>query len=313
MKKILLLVNPNARSGLGAFHDLEAALKSAGHSVVPLKAQDNKRDFRSLIFEYEKEIDLVIIGGGDGSINYTLPALIKTKLPLIVYPLGTANLLARSFNLKANPENLVELIQDGVTVPIDLGQVNDIPFINVCGLGISTEVNRKISKRLKKLTGPFSFWIMGLRLMRSLKPYKMKITVDNHEPRIMRAWQITICNGRKYGAWMTIEPEASYNDQLLHCLSTEVSRFWQGIKLLPSYIKGTYKDHHEVNLLKGKKILVESKRNLQIDVDGDVQTQTPARFEVLPGALKLVIPRECLHDESPIESDHLHAENLVQP
>lgn len=309
MKKILLLVNPNARSGPGAFKELEDAITAAGHSIVPLNPQDNKKNFRSLIFAFEKEVDMVIIGGGDGSINYTLPALIQTKLPLLVYPLGTANLLARSFNLKATIDELLTLIDEGVTVPIDIGKVNGIPFINVCGLGISTEVNRKVTKRLKKLTGPFSFWIMGLRLIRSLKPYKIKITVEDQSPLVIRAWQITICNGRKYGAWMTIEPDASYNDQLLHCLSTEVSNFWQGLKLLPSYIKGSYKKHHEVNLLKGRKIVIESKKNLQIDVDGDVQTQTPATFEVLPGALRLVIPRECLHDESPIHS----ADSFLQP
>lgn len=312
MKKILLLVNPNARSGPGAFKDLKEALTAAGHLVIEPSDQD-QQNTRSIIFAHEKEVDLVIIGGGDGSINYSLPALIETGLPLLVYPLGTANLLARSFNLKPNIADLLKLLEEGVTVPIDLGQVNGIPFINVCGLGISTEVNKRVTRTLKKLTGPFSFWLTGLKLIRSLKPYKINITVDDKPTLTIRTWQITICNGRKYGAWMTIEPDASYNDELLHCLSTEVSRTWEGLKLLPSYIKGTYKNHHEVNLLKGRKIFIQAKRPLQIDVDGDVQTQTPARFEVVPGALKLIIPKECLQDESPIKAEALHDGNFVRP
>ena len=307
MKNILLLVNPHARSGAGAYQSISEALKKAGHRVVKLSEEERAGNSQDLIQKYYENVDLVIIGGGDGSINHVLNALVKTKVPLLIYPLGTANLLARSFNIKPDVEELLENIKTGVEVKIDLGSVNDIYFINVCGLGISTEVNSKVSKTLKKLTGPLSFWITGLLLLRKLKPFRMKLCIDDQIPKEIRTWQLTVCNGRKYGAWMTIEPNASYDDGVLHCLSTEVTKTWQAFKLLPSYIKGSYKEDHEVNLLTAHKIEVSSKRPLKIDVDGDVQTKTPAVFEVHREAMKLIVPKEALSDSSPVNLENSHS------
>lgn len=302
MKNILLLINSNARSGAGAYQSISNSLKDAGHHVIDLSPSELKQDYRELVKRYQDEVDLIIVGGGDGSINYILPTLIESKIPLIVHPLGTANVLARSFNIKADITELINLIETGSVVDIDLGSVNGIYFINVCGMGISTEVNGQVSKKLKRLTGALSFFLTGLKLIRRLKPSSIKITIDENPPIVTRTWQITVCNGRKYGAWMTIEPDASYDDGILHCLSTEVKKTWQGFKLLPSYVKGTYKEHHDVNLLKGKRIKIESKRPLKIDVDGDIQTTTPAVFQVHSRILKLVVPAKALYDSSPVQT-----------
>ena len=299
-KRILLLINPRARKGSVDATEVREALLAAGHELITISPES---DFKELILKHQNEADLVVLGGGDGTINYVLPVLVKSKLPLIVFPMGTANLLARSFEITPDIPELINLIQEGVSVPIDLGMVNGIYFINVCGLGISTEVNRRISSKLKRLTGPLSFWIMGLKIIRRLRPFKIKLTIDDQEPLITRTWQITICNGRKYAAWMTIQPDASYDDGKLRCLSTEVKEWWHGLKLLPSYIRGTYRDDQNVNFLSGRKIRLETKRPLSIDVDGDVQTKTPAVFEVKSKVLNLMLPKKALvSDEAPIRN-----------
>ncbi|HXH30262.1 MAG TPA: YegS/Rv2252/BmrU family lipid kinase [Bacteriovoracaceae bacterium] len=299
MKSILLLINPKARSGAGSYQEIAEALLSKGLSVIGLSDQEKNADFKQLILTYQEEISYVIVGGGDGTVNRVLSALVETKLPLIVFPLGTANLLARSIQLKANVQDLLELIDTGRTIPVDLGMVNGIYFINVCGLGISTEVNKNISLKLKKLTGPFSFWLTGLKLSPNLSPFKMKLTVDGNTPVVTRTWQITICNGRKYAAWMTIEPDASYSDGTLHCLSTEIKKWWQGFRLLPCYLRGNYRDNLDVTLVAGQEIKIETRHPLQIDVDGDVQTNTPAVFQVKPKVLNLVVPAAALKDSRP--------------
>ena len=288
-KKILLLINPRARSGEGKYEDLREAMEKEGFAVIDLSEKDREGNFCDLIKRYKSEADVVVVGGGDGTINHTLPALVETKLPLVVFPMGTANLLARSLNINPGLDSLMATLKSGREKVIDLGMVNGIHFINVCGLGISTEVNQQVSPTLKKLTGPFSFWLTGLKISNTLKPFKMKLTVDDQKPVERKTWQITICNGKKYAAWMTIEPQASYDDHLLRCLSTEIKQWWQGFRLLPCYIKGKYHDDLDVNFLRGKKILIETKKPLSIDVDGDVQTKTPATFEVKEAALKLLV------------------------
>jgi diacylglycerol kinase (ATP) len=290
-KNILLLINPRARSGEGQYEAIRDACSKEGFKVVDLSEEERKGNFCDLIHRHSSSVDMVVVGGGDGTINHTLPALVKAKLPLVVYPMGTANLLARSLDIQPGIEPLISAIKNGEEKVIDLGMVNGIYFINVCGLGISTEVNQRVSPTLKKLTGPFSFWLTGLKISKTLKPFKMKLTVDDQKPIERKTWQITVCNGKKYAAWMTIEPQASYDDHTLRCLSTEIKEWWQGFRLLPCYIKGRYHDDLDVNFLRGKKITIETKKPLSIDVDGDVQTKTPATFEVKESALRLLVHR----------------------
>lgn len=302
-KRILLLINPNSRTGEGSFSSLHDELTQAGHHLIPLSYEEKKSDYNSLIRKYQKDIDLVIVGGGDGSLNFILPSLVETQLPVAVFPLGTANLLARSFELKADTKFLLELIENGETTAVDVGKVNGIYFINVCGLGISTEVNGKLPKWLKRLTGPFSFWIMGLWLRKSLRPFKLTLQMDERPGLKTRTWQITVCNGRRYGSWMNIAHDASYDDETLHILSTEVKHWWQGFRLLPAYLRGAYERDLEVTFLSGKRLKVETKKPLKIDVDGDVQTTTPALFEVEPQALKLLLPAQ-LPENAPLDLTH---------
>lgn len=287
VKRILLLINPKARSGSNDPEKIKASLENAGHNVL----LPTENDFRKSIMSQKNNIDIVVVGGGDGSINYVLPALVETQLPLVVYPLGTANLLARSFGIKADVDELLEIVSNGDAAPIDLGMVNGIYFINVCGLGVSTEVNRSVSPELKKKTGALSFWLTGLKLIKRFEPFKIRITVDDQQPINSHTWQITICNGRKYAAWMTIQPDASYDDGKLRLLSTEISKWWEGLKLLPCYMKGNYKEDLDVNFKAGRKIKVETRKPLSIDVDGDVQTSTPALFEVKTKAMKIILPK----------------------
>jgi len=305
VKRILLLINPRARSGSDKYLELKAAIENNGHQVIELSHNEQNGNFKDLVLKYKSQTDIVIIGGGDGTINFVLPSLVEAKLPLILFPMGTANLLARSFDIKTDINQLLSAINDGKKIAIDLGIVNGIYFINVCGLGISTEVNKQVTPRLKKLTGPFSFWLTGLKLSNRFKPFKMKLTVDGKEPITTKTWQITICNGKKYAAWMTIEEDASYDDGTLRCLSTEIQKWYQGFRLLPYYMKGSYHEDLEVNFLSGKEITIETKKPLLIDVDGDVQTRTPATFKVKSRALKLILPPDSLSESTPISNQSL--------
>lgn len=297
-KNILLLINPKSRTGSTGAEQLESMLIEAGHKLI--KPLENE-DWKKFVSENRDKADIVLLGGGDGTVNYVLPVLVETQLPFVLFPLGTANLLARSFNIKADAKEVLEIINSGVPIQIDLGKVNGIYFINVCGLGVSTEVNKSVPSKLKKAAGPFSFWIHGARVLNHLNPFKIKMTVDDETPVTIKTWQVTICNGKKYAAWMTIEPNAAYDDGKLRCLSTEIGQWWEGLRLLPCYIKGTYKEDLDISFRSGKKIKIESKKPISIDVDGDVQTSTPALFEVHSKALKIILPPSTIQtEEAPI-------------
>lgn len=262
------------------------ALAEKGHTVI------NDTDAKDVIPSEDilknSHADLVIVGGGDGSVNIALSGLMKTKIPLLVLPLGTANNLARSYELPTDLAKCIDLIDTGKIAELDVGLVNDLPFINVAGMGLSTEINEKTPSKLKRSLGVLAFIITGIRTLKYMNPFRLVIEADGKTVH-SKSWQISVCNGRHYGAGMVIHEDASHEDKRLHLLSTEVDRWWKAITLFPAFMMGKYEKHHEVTLLEAKEITLKTRRTFKIDVDGDIKTETPAKFSVVPKALRMLV------------------------
>lgn len=288
--KVLLLINPGSRSALDLREEIIRILVMKGHEILNNDIHLSSTDPNEMILKYRNSANVVVVAGGDGSVNLVLPALNETRIPLLVIPCGTANNLARHYSLTNNLEATASLLSEGKVIDIDLGVVNDIPFVNVAGLGLSTEVNRNVSNKLKKHFGVFAFILTAIQLATKMNPFRAVITTDSKVSLMTKTWQISVCNGKHYGAGMTIKHNASLEDGKLHCLSTEVDKWWKGIFLLRSFFTGHYKREQDITLLSAQEFKIETRRKFYIDVDGDIKTTTPATFKVIPKALKLIVP-----------------------
>lgn len=288
--KVLLLVNPHSRSGEKLRNEILEELHKLGLNVLNENKLEDDNDPNKIILKYKDEASAVIVGGGDGSVNLVLPSLKETKIPLLVIPCGTANNLARHYSLPDKIKDNIQLLKAGKVVEIDLGEVNDILFVNVAGLGLSTEVNLRVSKKLKRHLGVFAFILTAIQLGFKMNPFRAVITTDKKIALPTKSWQISVCNGKHYGAGMTIKHNATLNDGKLHCLSTEVKKWWNGLLLIKSFMTGRYKKDQDVTLLSAKELKIETRRRFNIDVDGDIKTTTPAIFRVLPRSLRIIIP-----------------------
>lgn len=289
-KNVLLFINPHARNGAQLIDQVLTSLKELGYTILNEDTLRSGDDPNKIILKYKEEADVVVIGGGDGSVNFSLPALKETKIPLLVIPMGTANNLARHFSLPQDIQQSLELLRTARIIEIDLGEVNNILFVNVAGLGLSTEVNLRVSKKLKKHFGVFAFIFTAIQLATKMNPFRATITTDKKIAVPTKSWQISICNGKHYGAGMTIKHNASLDDGKLHLLSTEVRKWWNGFLLIKSFMTGHYKKDQDITLLSARELKIETRRKFNIDVDGDIKTTTPAYFRVVPKALKLLIP-----------------------
>ncbi|MBA2405373.1 MAG: lipid kinase [Bdellovibrionales bacterium] len=290
MSRILLMINPKSRSGEKATQEITEALRTCGHSIIIPEDKESRDDPNEFIRKNKTQADFVIVGGGDGSVNHLLPGLVDTQLPLVVYPLGTANNLARTYNIPFDAKGICDLLKEGQVIYIDLGEVNNNLFVNVAGLGLSTEINRHVPHTMKRHLGVLAFILTAFKMFFKMNPFRAWIDGGKGEIKT-RSWQISVCNGKHYGSGLTIKHDASLDDGKLHLLSTEVKNFWEGIKLIPTLYSGHYKRHHEVTLLTSDHFHIRTKRTLKIDVDGDLKTQTPAEFKVHINALKILVAK----------------------
>lgn len=288
-KRALLVVNSKCRGGDTDIGPIVDCLKRLGIETLPWKI-DRPEQIPQMIHRHAADVDCVIIGGGDGSMNAAAPALIETRLPLGVLPMGTANDLARTLQIPDDIGQASEVITDGLLHKIDLGRVNGRYFFNVANIGLGVHVTHQLSPELKQRWGIFSYARGLFKALKSFRPFRADIVCDGRQQRV-RSIQIAVGNGRHYGGGMTIAENASIDDHRFFLYSIEPLGLWEMLKFAPSLHAGRFAEHHPVAVEEGRRIQINTNRAMSVTADGEVVTRTPAVFDIIAGAVKVFVPQ----------------------
>jgi YegS/Rv2252/BmrU family lipid kinase len=264
------------------------ALERAGVPVLRRDCTEASK-LPGLIRGLAGQVDRVVIGGGDGTLNAAAPGLVGTGLPLGVIPLGTANDLARTLGLPPDPAEAAQVIAAGRVRRIDLGEVNGHPFFNVASIGFGVDLTRALTRDSKRRWGALGYAVAGLRALGRLRPFSAEIIEDGatHHSRTVH---VAVGNGRHYGGGMTISEDARIDDGRLDLYSLEVQSLWRLLLLAPALRSGRHHAWAEIRTLSGDEIELRTRRPRSVNTDGEITTRTPARFRVLRGALDAYVP-----------------------
>jgi YegS/Rv2252/BmrU family lipid kinase len=280
----LVLINPNSRNGKADLRPALDLLRSGGIELVELP--DPQALGRAVATQ--READLVIVGGGDGTLNAAADSVIASGLPLGILPLGTANDLARTLELPTDPAAAAEVFLAGRTRQIDLGRINGKPFFNVASLGLSIDVARAMTGETKRRWGvlgyPLAFW----RASRRRRSFRADIRCDQERRRV-HSVQIWVGNGRHFGGGMTVAADATIDDGMLDLVSLAPRGFW-GLILTSPLLRWGHHDDPRVRHWRGTEIEIHTHRPMPINTDGELTTETPARIEVDPKAITVFTP-----------------------
>ncbi|TXN81241.1 MULTISPECIES: lipid kinase [Methylobacterium] len=285
-RRALLLCNPKARNGGAAIDAVREALRAGGLTLVE---PEPERDCCAVIRRHAQDVDLVILGGGDGTMNAAAPALVETGLPLGILPLGTANDLARSLGLPLDPVAAAELITQAAPQPVDLGWVNGHYFFNVASIGFSADLAGGLTAESKKKWGTVGYAIAAFRVLRRVRPFTVTIEHDGKRERVTTI-QASVGNGRHYGGGMTVEETATVDDGKLDFYSLEVKHWWRLLALLPALRRGTHGRAEDVRAFQTTEVVLSTRKPRAVNTDGELTTHTPAHFKVFPKILKIYAP-----------------------
>lgn len=246
-------------------------------------------DYTSLILNYAKQVDGFAVAGGDGTLNLALEGLILSEKPVLVLPLGTANNLARNLQIPTDLRQACQVLNAGKIRSVDVAKVNGIYFLNVAGLGLSTQISRRIEPKAKRYFGVLAYIYYAWKVARRMTPFSVWIRSEGREVKI-KALQVSVCNGRFYGSGLVAAEGASISDGLLDLIGTQVDAWWKGLQLIPALIKGKHQLKEEILSLRGSSFQLRTRHPMRLDVDGDIKTQTPANFEMHSRKLKVLVP-----------------------
>ncbi|HXE58696.1 MAG TPA: lipid kinase [Gemmatimonadales bacterium] len=287
-RRALLLVNRRARSGPDRGREAADRLRARGLELVE-EWPDRPAAFPRLINRHREAVDLVVVGGGDGTLGAAAEGLLAADLPLGILPLGTANNVARTLGIPAELDAACEIVAAGRERRIDLGRVNGRHFLTTASLGLSVEITRRLSHDAKRRLGPLAYVVTAARTLGEVRPFRAEITWPGGAVR-SRTVQIVVGNGRYYGTALPVAEDAEIVDRRLDLYSMEIRRWWEALLLLPALRRGSHGERPEVRTLRAPWFEIRTYPPQRIGIDGELGPTTPARFDVLPSALRVICP-----------------------
>lgn len=285
--RALLFVN---RKASGSESDLEQGLnvlKGAGIEVVLERFDDPTAIPRRI--RDERSAGIVIIGGGDGTLNAAVEAVLESGRPLGILPMGNANDLARTLDIPPHLPAACEIIAQGNRRWIDLGRVNGKYFFNVASIGLGARIAKDMNREVKRRWGVLGYLITAWNTLKRSRPFKVWVTASG-KTECFGTQQIAVGNGRHYGGGMTVVDDAAIDSGRLDLYSVAPLPWWKLALLLPVLRWGKHRAVDDVKLLHGTEFVIETRRPMPINVDGELLEQTPATFEAVPKALQVFAP-----------------------
>jgi diacylglycerol kinase (ATP) len=239
------------------------------------------------------ETSLVVVGG-DGTVHEVVNGIAGAdSVELAILPRGTGRDFARSLGLPKRFDDAVRVALSGRVRSVDAGRATfergEAWFANFAGAGISGAIARDANASSKALGGRLSFMISTVRVFARWKSAAVEAEVDG-ERRSGPMFEIVAMNGPYAAGGMRIAPEAAADDGWLDCVFFGDVTKLDFLTTFPKIYRGRHLAHPKIELLRGRTVTIESDPPLPVVLDGEQPGTTPARFEIVPGALRVRAP-----------------------
>jgi diacylglycerol kinase (ATP) len=211
---------PLMRSRLGVlYQELVVTVTADVHDLQAAAVRTVAEDFAALY-----------VAGGDGTLNGVLRGLFEAgparAVPIGIIPFGTGNDFSKALGLGDEPETALDRLMDPHVLPVDVGVMNDRPFINSSAGGLIAEASGAVTPALKDIAGKLAYLIGGARALFSAEPLGVRLFVaaggatEGPAPELLPAGQSTVqmfaaCNAPFIGGGHAIAPNALIDDGLL--------------------------------------------------------------------------------------------------
>ena len=289
-----VVVNTGARRGARAYDEAMTQLEAEGVPVLSAHTVESGGELAEVLDRVVADgPDLLVVGGGDGTVGCAAARVAGTPMTLGVLPLGTANDFARTLGLPPDVASACSTLASGSVVDVDLGRLDGRAYLNVASAGLSVGVTEALSPRLKRRLGPLAYPVATLRAYRRHAPFAARLTFpegDHEALELDDLLQVAVGNGRHYGGGNAVSPTAGIDDHLLDVSVIVRGRLREHVSIARLLKDGSFVEHDRVVHVTTRAVRLETDRPMPVNLDGEVAGSTPGTFTVDRNALHVVVP-----------------------
>ncbi|WBB68539.1 diacylglycerol kinase family protein [Micromonospora sp. WMMD812] len=289
-RRAALVVNAHSRWGRHLYERACSLLTAAGFDLIATHpVEQPARLEATLAAAADLGPDLLIAGGGDGTLSAAARLLAHRDIALGLLPLGTTNNFARTVGVPLHLDQAVAVLSDGKVVDVDLGLAGDVPFTNHVGIGLSADIMLRTPPRLKRLAGRVAYPLTALTMLARQRPLRATIRTGGTE-RTFVTHQLYVANGG-FHAGRPITADADADDRLLVAYPVG-SGTRRGLlrDTLRNATSGHRRTLREEPFLAVGELWLETDQPARVEVDGELRGRTPIRVGLAANALRVMAP-----------------------
>lgn len=287
--RVLLLVNPSSGGGRGLrlWPRTADALRAAGLETTVFITES--LDDATAQARAAAKGSLVAVLGGDGFLGAVAAGARESGAVVLPLAGGRGNDTVRRLGLALDPVKSARALGHLVERDLDLGLVNGRPYFGVANVGFDGLANEYGNTSRLNL-GPFVYLYGGLKAFLAWKDVTFTISVDGKESTFP-GWFVAVGNVGQYGGGLRICPKAKADDGLLDVVSLgRATILAVAATFLRSY-RGTHLGQANITFTRGSTVAISANKPLNIYADGERMATLPAVVEIVPGAVKVLMPR----------------------
>lgn len=293
MRKVEFLYNPNAGNlRIRGLLDIVIRKFQQAGFTVSIHRSMRKGDMAEYIDAYisNDNTDLLVISGGDGSVNEVVNAMMKKQLTISlgVLPFGTANDFSTLLGMPQEIEEACDAILRMNVKPVDVGLVNGNYFINVCSAGLFTSVSHTVDINLKNRFGKMAYYVKGLEQLQSYQPMHLSFETENGviEESVSL---FLIFNGKSAGGFDRLAKYALIDDGLLELVIIKAVAVHEILPLFIKVLQGEHLQDSKVHYMQVPSVRVTclNEQSIISDIDGEPGPEFPLHVQAIQHQLNV--------------------------
>jgi diacylglycerol kinase (ATP) len=242
--------------------------------------------------------DLIAAAGGDGTIHAVVNGMATDfkRACLGVIPLGTGNDLVRTLAIPDDPLQAFEVLTTGTERRLDLIRVESagqrVYCVNVASGGFSGQMQEALTDELKATWGPLAYLRGAFNVLPDLKEYQTDLRLDDGSVERLQALNVIVASGRTAAGGYQVAPQANPEDGLLDVLVIPYAPLLDLAYIAARLLAGDYHHTEQVLYRQARQVRVDSRPGMWFSIDGDLLTNEPIQFTVMPQALRVIVGPE---------------------